>query len=444
MTAPVETVQQLLRRRLSDDRPAVAYGDRVWTWREHLAEAGAEAAALLALADRARPVHVGALLTNSPAMLRSMAAAALGGYGLCGINNTRRGEDLAADIRRADCQLLLVDSDHRELLDGLELSGITVLDVTGPQYAARVASAGPPTALREVAGSDPLMMIFTSGTSGNPKAVPFAHAMALLCGGSLVERFDLTDKDVCYLSMPLFHSNGVAAGWMVAISAGATMVPARFSPSRFLPDIRRHHATYMNYVGKPLALIPATPEHPDDADNPLRAAFGNEATDRDIDEFARRFGCRVVDSFGSSEFAVVVMRENGTPPGSIGKGYPGVAVYNPQTITECAVARFDEHGALANFGEAVGEAGQHLRRRWVHRVLQQPVGHRRADAPRHVLVGGPGLPRRRRMDLSGRAHHRLDAHRRREFGRSPHRADSAPPAATQPGCGLCGTRRAGG
>lgn len=355
MTAPVETVQQLLRRRLSDDRPAVAYGDRVWTWREHLAEAGAEAAALLALADRARPVHVGALLTNSPAMLRSMAAAALGGYGLCGINNTRRGEGLAADIRRADCQLLLVDSDHRELLDGLELSGITVLDVTGPQYAARVASAGPPTALREVAGSDPLMMIFTSGTSGNPKAVPFAHAMALLCGGSLVERFDLTDKDVCYLSMPLFHSNGVAAGWMVAISAGATMVPARFSPSRFLPDIRRHHATYMNYVGKPLALILATPEHPDDADNPLRAAFGNEATDRDIDEFARRFGCRVVDSFGSSEFAVVVMRENGTPPGSIGKGYPGVAVYNPQTITECAVARFDEHDALANFGEAVGE-----------------------------------------------------------------------------------------
>ena len=82
------------------------------------------------------------------------------------------------------------------------------------------------------------------------------------------------------------------------------MVPAKFSPSRFLPDIRRYGATYMNYVGKPLALVLATPEQPDDADNTLRAAFGNEATDRDIEEFARRFGCRVVDSFGSSEFAV--------------------------------------------------------------------------------------------------------------------------------------------
>ena len=198
-------------------------------------------------------------------------------------------------------------------------------------------------------------MLFTSGTSGDPKAVRFAHAMAVLCGASLAERFELTADDVCYLSMPLFHSNGVAAGWAVALACGATMVPAKFSPSRFLPDIRRYGATYMNYVGKPLALVLATPEKPDDADNTLRAAFGNEATERDVDEFARRFGCKVVDSFGSSEFAVVVMREDGCPPGSIGKGYPGVSVYHADTVTECAPAVFDEHGALTNFDEAVGE-----------------------------------------------------------------------------------------
>lgn len=155
--------------------------------------------------------------------------------------------------------------------------------------------------------------------------------------------------------MPLFHSNGVAAGWTVAIACGATMVPAKFSPTRFLADIRRYGVTYMNYVGKPLALVLATPELPDDADNPLRAAFGNEATEHDLDRFARRFGCRVVDSFGSSEFAVVVMREDGTPPGSIGKGYPGVSVYHSDTVTECAAAVFDEYGALVNFDEAVGE-----------------------------------------------------------------------------------------
>jgi fatty-acyl-CoA synthase len=350
-----ETVQQLLRSRMDDDTVALMHGDRTWTWREHLAEAAAEASALIALADPARPLHVGALLGNSPAMLRSMAAAALGGYVLCGINTTRRGDGLAADIRRSDCQLVLADADHMPLLDGLNLGGAALVDVDAPSYRDAVAAAEPLVPHREVSGADTVLMIFTSGTSGDPKAVRFAHAMAVLCGASLVERFELTADDVCYLSMPLFHSNGVAAGWAVAIACGATMVPAKFSPSRFLPDIRRYGATYMNYVGKPLALVLATREQPDDTDNTLRAAFGNEATERDIDEFARRFGCRVVDSFGSSEFAVVVMREDGCPPGSIGRGYPGVSVYHAETVTECATAIFDEHGALANLDEAIGE-----------------------------------------------------------------------------------------
>ncbi|OBI18977.1 MULTISPECIES: fatty-acid--CoA ligase FadD1 [unclassified Mycobacterium] len=351
----IETVQQLLRQRRDDDTPALAHGERVWTWREHLTEAEAEAAALIGLADPARPLHVGALLPNSPAMLRAMAAAALGGYVLCGINTTRRGDGLLADIRRSDCQLLLVDPEHRELLDGVDLSGVEVLDVTGRRYAELVAAAPALVPHREVAGGDTLMMIFTSGTSGDPKVVRLAHAMAIMCGASLIFQYDVTAADVCYLSMPLFHSNGVAAGWAVAIGAGATMVPARFSPSRFLDDVRRYGVTYLNYVGKPLALILSTPELPDDADNTLRVAFGNEATDRDIAEFARRFGCRVVDSFGSSEFAVIVVREDGTPPGSIGKPYPGVGIYNPATVRECAVAEFDEHGALTNFDDAVGE-----------------------------------------------------------------------------------------
>ncbi len=350
-----ETVQQLLRSRMNDDTPALAHGDRTWTWREHLAEAAAEASVVIGLADARRPLHVGALLGNSPAMLRSMAAAGLGGYVLCGINTTRRGAGLLADIRRSDCQLLLVDSVHQPLLDGLDLAGISVLDVGSRAYRDAVVGLPSLEPWREVGPSDTLMMIFTSGTSGDPKAVRFSHVMAVLCGASLIGQYEIGADDVCYLSMPLFHSNGVAAGWAVAIGSGATMVPARFSTSRFLDDIRRHRVTYMNYVGKPLALMLATPERDDDADNTLRVAFGNEATDRDIDEFARRFGCRVIDSFGSSEFAVIITREDGTPPGSIGRGYPGVAVYHRDPVVECATAVFDESGALANFDDAVGE-----------------------------------------------------------------------------------------
>ncbi len=350
-----DTVQQLLRERLTDDSVGVKYADRQWTWREHLHEASRAAAALLSIADKNRPVHVGVLLGNTPEMLTQMAAAGLGGYVLCGINTTRRGAGLLADVRRADCQILVTDPEHRALLDGLDLSGIRVFDTSTDEWRALLHAAPELAPHREVGPLDTYMMIFTSGTSGNPKAVQVSHFMVLMSGQALVERFSLTADDTCYVSMPLFHSNAVVAGWAVALVSGAAMAPAKFSASGFLRDVRRYGATYLNYVGKPLAYVLATPEEPDDADNPLRVAFGNEASDRDIDEFQRRFGVDVWDGFGSTENAVIVTREPGTPKGSIGKGFADVAIYHSDTLRQCAVAQFDEDGALINADEAVGE-----------------------------------------------------------------------------------------
>jgi fatty-acyl-CoA synthase len=350
-----ETIQQLLRARVGDSTPAVKYGDRVWSWREHLADASATAAALIGIADLKRPLHVGALLGNTPEMLTAMAAAALGGYVLCGINDTRRGAALAKDILRADCQILLVDPAHRALLDGLDLPGVHVIDVAGDEWAALLAAAGPLVPYREVEPTDTLMMIFTSGTSGEPKAVRVTHLVVIFAGSTLIERFEVESSGVCYLSMPLFHSNALLAGWSVAVGSGAAMAPATFSASGLLADLRRYGATYMNYVGKPLAYVLATPELPDDRDNPLLVAFGNEASDRDIAEFSRRFDCTVWDGFGSTEGAIIITREDGCPSGSLGQGFPGVSIYDPDTLTECAVAQFDDDGALINADEAIGE-----------------------------------------------------------------------------------------
>ncbi|GAS86291.1 fatty-acid--CoA ligase FadD1 [Mycolicibacterium brisbanense] len=345
-----ETLQQLLGERADQDTVAIKSGDRTWTWAEHVAQARAQAAALIAAADPARPLHVGVLMGNTPDMLTALAAAALGGYVLCGINTTRRGEALARDIARVECQIVLVDPQHRALLDGVDLPGVTVIDVSQTAWPAREL-----VPYRQVGPDDTFMMIFTSGTSGEPKAVEVAHSIVLFSAVALVQRYGLTSADTCYLAMPLFHSNGVYAGWGVAVASGAAMAPADFSASRFLPDIRRYDATYMNYVGKPLAYILATAEQPDDHDNPLKVAFGNEAADRDIDEFSRRFGCSVWDGFGSTELAIIITRSEGCPAGSVGKGFPGVAIYDPETLTECEVARFDDTGALVNADAAIGE-----------------------------------------------------------------------------------------
>src|SRR6201990_893697 len=118
----------------------------------------------------------------------------------------------------------------------------------------------------------------------------------------MTQRFELGRDDVCYVSMPLFHSNAVLVGWAVAAACQGSMALRRkFSASGFIADVRRYGATYANYVGQPLSYVLATPEQPDDADNPLRAVYGNEGVPGDIARFGLRFVCAVQDRFGSAE-----------------------------------------------------------------------------------------------------------------------------------------------
>lgn len=344
------TVRDLLLARATDDRPALLAGAHTWTWAEYVDQAHRRSAGWHAALAPRRPPHVGVLMENGPEFALQLAAAGLGHHVLVGLNTTRRGPALADDIARADVQALVVDDAGRELLADVDLRDIPVHD------ADRVPLGDPGTLPDTVPAPDSLFqLVFTSGTGGSPKAVRVTHAKITTPGAYLRERLGLDGDDVHYIAMPLFHSNAVMAGWAPALVSGAAFAVARFSATGFLDDVRRHGATYANYVGKPLSYVLATPARPDDADNPLRLVFGNEAGDRDTAAFAERFGCRVVDGFGSTENAVIVSRTPDTPPGSLGQPFPGVAVLDPDTGRECPRAVHDATGAVTNLDECVGE-----------------------------------------------------------------------------------------
>ena len=112
----------------------------------------------------------------------------------------------------------------------------------------------------------------------------------------------------------------------------------------------------LTYTGKVLNYILATPERPDDGDNPLRLAIGNEASVRDIRDFARRFGCTVRDSYGSTEGIIIIRRDPSMPEGGTG---------------DC---RSDRQGDRPGDGCGVPAGG--VRRR---RPADQPRGRRRRD-----------------------------------------------------------------
>ena len=342
------TVTGLLLAQASSPQPGLRFENRRWSWQEHVSECARYAAALRARRRPGQPFHVGVLADNVPEFSFLLGGCAFAGAVLVALNPVRRGAALLADAVRTDCQYVLAEPRDAALLPATDVPVVPLDGLELPAHAPLdVAPASP---------DDVLMLIFTSGTSGEPKAVRCTHAKIAVPGRMLADRFGLSDADTVYVSMPMFHSNAVMAGWAVGLAAGAAIALRRkFSASGFLPDVRAFGATYANYVGKPLSYVLATPARPDDADNPLRIAYGNEGAPGDLARFAARFGCQVIDGFGSTEGGVAISRTPDTPLGALGQLADGVAVLNPETGRRCPPARFGPGGELLNPAEAVGE-----------------------------------------------------------------------------------------
>ena len=308
---------------------------------------------------RPGPFHVGVLLENVPEYLFLSGAAVLSGATLVGINPTRRGAGLERDIRHTDCQILITEDRHAGLLDGLsfQIPESHRFDIASEAWSAALTPfKGADTPDVPVDPAATYMLIFTSGTTGEPKAALCSSMRTAMAGRMLGQMRGLTAKDRGYLVMPLFHSNAHMAGVAPILSVGGSWAMRRkFSASGFLPDVRRYGVTYFNYVGKPLTYILATPPAADDAHNTLRVAFGNEGAEHDLARFAERFGCEVVDSYGSTEGGIAISRTPDSPVGSLGVAPPGTLVLDPETREECPHAVFGGGGRLLNSDEAIGE-----------------------------------------------------------------------------------------
>jgi fatty-acyl-CoA synthase len=355
------TIADLVRARAGDPRPGLRFTDATWTWAEVVDAAAQRAAFFRAHAPAGAPFHVGVLLDNIPEFWFTLCGAALAGATVVGINPTRRGAELARDIAHTDCAFVLTETAHLDLFDAATTAAGTppVHLVDTAEWSSQLDPyAGTDLPTHAVSPADAFMLIFTSGTTGAPKAVRMGHGRLAAYGAKLAEMFALGPDDVCYSVMPLFHSNAAVAGFANVLAARASVVlRRRFSATNFLSDVRRYGVTFFNYVGKPLSYILATPQRSDDADNPLRIALGNEAVPLDIDRFAQRFGCIVADGYGSTEGGLNMSRTPETPKGSLGLPVAPIraVILDPDSGKECEPAVFDRTGRLLNAEAAIGE-----------------------------------------------------------------------------------------
>ena len=302
------------------------------------------------------------LLDNVPEFLFWLGGAALAGATVVGINPTRRGPELENDIAHTDCQLIVTDAAGAALLDGLDI-GVArdrILDVESTAYKDSLADHAGAT-VPDITSDRPVDPAAAARSRPERRAHPrpcAARRAGWRRSPTNVEtQYGVCRDDVCYsphAALPRQRADGPVG------AVGARRRDHRSDPQvlgqRFpFATSVDYGATYFTYVGKALTYVLATPEQADDADNPLRLGFGNEASDRDIERFQARFGCRIVEGYGSSEGGAVIVRVPDMPAGSLGVGAPGVAVVDPESMEECPPARFDEQGRLLNAEEATGE-----------------------------------------------------------------------------------------
>ncbi|MDZ4268725.1 MAG: AMP-binding protein, partial [Mycobacterium sp.] len=356
-------IAAMLLDRVGDRHPGLRTRHHDWSWDEVVDESAARATLARGLRDenfRAAPFHIGVLLENVPDFVFWLGAAALAGGAIVGLNPTRGAADLAADIRHADCQLIVTDTAGmkrlRDLDHGLDPGRFLVVDESG--YRDRVeACRTEPVATPDADGRSLFLLLFTSGTTGISKAVKCSQGRLARIAYAATDKFGHHRGDVDYCCMPLFHGNAIMALWAPALANGATVCLApTFTASRFLSDVRFFGATFFTYVGKALAYLMATPELPDDADNTLTRGFGTEASPEDQNEFRRRFGAELFEGYGSSEGGAVAAPDPAAPAGALGRpAHPDVAIVDPESMNRCPAAVLDTHGRVLNPDECIGE-----------------------------------------------------------------------------------------
>ncbi|WP_145237984.1 long-chain-acyl-CoA synthetase [Prescottella equi] len=249
---------------------------------------------------------VGILMKNRPeTLLLALAAVKLGAVAGM-LNHNQRGEVLAHSLSLLDSRVLVVGEECDEAISSL--SGAphadTVLSAGKLDELAESADPSNPAVCEQIQAKERAFYIFTSGTTGMPKASLMSHFRWLKSMSGLgAMGVRLRRNDTLYCALPLYHNNALTVSLSSVLSSGATFAIARtFSASRFWDDAKRNGATAFVYIGEVCRYLLNQPERPSDRDNGIRLMVGNGLRPEIWTEFTERFGIdRVAEFYGASE-----------------------------------------------------------------------------------------------------------------------------------------------
>lgn len=256
---------------------------------------------------------VALMMQNCPEYVAFWLACAKIGVSCSLINTHMTGKPLLhaleVSLSHTPFKLLVVDNELKSeiLADMEDLSKDNIhvyfWDESLELIKTRMVNRPPKCLRKETLERDPFLFIFTSGTTGLPKASKISHSRFYI--GSLPYGImcNLTPRDVVYTTLPLYHSAGGMLGVGSAIRCGCTMVlRKKFSARNFAPDCARYRCTSTQYIGELCRYLLATPSCPEEHNMALSTAFGNGMRPEIWEKFQARFHIgHIVEFYASTE-----------------------------------------------------------------------------------------------------------------------------------------------
>jgi fatty-acyl-CoA synthase len=285
------------------DRVFIRFGEQQLSYREANATAN-RYAAVLAARGVGRGDVVGIMLRNSPNAVLMMLAVVKCGAVAGMLNYHQRGEVLAHSLGLLDAKVLVVESDLLDAVEECGGSGVAPTTIEEVERLAMTAPTANPASASAVLAKDTAFYIFTSGTTGNPKASVMTHRRwlaALAAFGGLGLR--LKGSDTLYSCLPLYHNNALTVAIGSVINSGATLALGKsFSASKFWDEVIASRATAFIYIGEICRYLLNQPAKPTDRAHQVRLIAGNGLRPEIWDEFTTRFGiARVCEFYAASE-----------------------------------------------------------------------------------------------------------------------------------------------
>ncbi|XP_063482541.1 long-chain fatty acid transport protein 3 isoform X3 [Symphalangus syndactylus] len=167
--------------------------------------------------------------------------------------------------------------------------------------------------------TDTCLYIFTSGTTGLPKAARISHLKILQCQG-FYQLCGVHQEDVIYLALPLYHMSGSLLGIVGCMGIGATVVlKSKFSAGQFWEDCQQHRVTVFQYIGELCRYLVNQPPSKAERGHKVRLAVGSGLRPDTWERFVRRFGpLQVLETYGLTEGNVATINYTGQR-GAVGR-----------------------------------------------------------------------------------------------------------------------------